>query len=222
MIEFPNNFEGEKADKSLTTKLQTPEELSGFLNLVLAGLKRLRDNGKFSNEKSIEATQKEYELNGNPIAAFMDERTQTSDEDCDATILYLEYVNWCRSRGKDHMKNIGFSRKLINMSHTSHRENTIRNNSIKKITMWDTLKIKIDKIEQVKTGYECAKNLSCPNIRFSDSNSHRTGCKDDMENYLVQEQKVINSEQSDEDNFVKKNKNLSLYRTDLKNLVRRN
>ena len=66
LIRFPNNFEGENADKSLITKLQTPEELSGFLNLALDGLKRLRENGKFSNEKSIEATQKEYELNSNP------------------------------------------------------------------------------------------------------------------------------------------------------------
>lgn len=101
LIEFPNNFEGKKADKSLITKLRTPEELSGFLNLVLDGLKRLRDNRKFSNEKSIEAKQKEYELNSNPIAAFMDERAQTSDENCNATLLYLEYVDWCSSRGKD-------------------------------------------------------------------------------------------------------------------------
>ena len=137
--------------------MQTPEELSGFLNLVLDGLKRLRENGKFSNEKSIEATQKEYELNSNPLATFMEERTQISDEDCDAILLYLKYVNWCNSRGKDHMKNIGFSRKLISMGYTSHRENTIRDNSMKKITMWDNLKLKIDKIEPDKTGYEQAK-----------------------------------------------------------------
>jgi len=35
LIQLPNNFEGENADKSLITKLQTPEELSGFLNLAL-------------------------------------------------------------------------------------------------------------------------------------------------------------------------------------------
>ena len=135
LIEFPNNFEGENADKSLIMKLQTPEELSYFLNLVLDGLKRLRENEKFSNEKAIEATQKEYELNSNPIAAFMEECTQISNEDCDATILYLEYVEWCNSCGKDHRKNIGFSRKLISMGYTSHRENTIRDNLMKKITM---------------------------------------------------------------------------------------
>src|SRR5208283_4253568 len=76
LIRFPNNFEGENTDKSLITKLLTPEELSGFLNLALDGLKRVRENGKFSNEKSIEATQKEYEFNSDPVAAFMDECTQ--------------------------------------------------------------------------------------------------------------------------------------------------
>jgi len=148
LIRFPNNFEGEKADKSLIMKLQTPEELSGFLNLVLDGLKRLRKNGKFSNEKSVEATQKEYEFNSNPIAAFMDERTQITDEDCDATLLYLEYVDWCQSCGKQHMTNIGFSRKLNGMGYTSHRENVQDGYCTKKLTKLDNLKIKKDKIGQ--------------------------------------------------------------------------
>ena len=50
------------------------------------------------------------------------------------------------SCGKAPHKNIGFSRKLIGMGYTSHRENTIRD-SMKKITIWDNLKIKMDKIE---------------------------------------------------------------------------
>jgi putative DNA primase/helicase len=92
LINFPNNFEGENADKLLLTTLQTPEELSVFLNLALEGLKRLRENDKFSNEKSIASTQKEYEFNSNPIASFMDERTQISDEDCDAMVLYFDML----------------------------------------------------------------------------------------------------------------------------------
>jgi putative DNA primase/helicase len=148
LIRFPNNFEGENADKSLSTKLQTSEELSGFLNLALDGLKRVQKNEKFSNEKSIEATQKEYELNSNPIAAFMEECTQISDEDCEGVILYLEYVDWCNSCGKDHISNIGFSRKLKSLGYDSHRENVRDNNSFSKMTLWDNLKIKRDRIGQ--------------------------------------------------------------------------
>ncbi len=163
LIRFPNNFEGENADKSLITKLLTQEELSGFLNLALDGLKRVRENEKFSNEKSIEATQKEYEFNSDPVAAFMEECTQISDDDCDSIILYLKYVDWCNSYGKQqYMKNIGFSRKLVSMGYTSHRENVP--NSTKKITIWDNLKIKTDRIEQDQTGYKITKNLSCHSL----------------------------------------------------------
>jgi P4 family phage/plasmid primase-like protien len=131
LIQFPNNFEGGTEDRLLITKLQEPNELSGFLNLALAALKRLNQKGKFTNSKFIEETQKEYELNSNQIAAFMEERTQISDEDCEATILYLEYVDWCNSCGKDHLKNIGFSRKLISMGYISHRDNVPGYNSRK-------------------------------------------------------------------------------------------
>jgi len=59
-------------------------------------------------------------------------------------------------------------------------------------------------------------------MRFSDTNSHRTGYKDNIENNLVQEQKVTNSEQSNEDNLVKKFEYIKSFRTYLKNLVRNN
>jgi len=62
------------------------------------------------------------------------------------------------------MKNIGFSRKLISMGYTSHRDNVPDGNSMKKITKLDNLKIKKDKIDQDKTGYENAKILSCPGL----------------------------------------------------------
>jgi len=141
LIQFPNNFEGGNEDRNLINKLREPGELSGFLNLALAGLKRLKESGKFTNEKSIEDTQKEYEFNSNPVAAFMEECTQVSDEDCDATVLYLSYVDWCNGCGKQHMSNIGFSRKLNGMGYVSHRESVPGSNSNKKIPKWDNLKI---------------------------------------------------------------------------------
>jgi len=192
----------------------------------------------------------------------------------------LKYVEWCNSCGKLHITNIGFSRKLNGMGYTSDRDSVPGTNSMKKVIMLQNLKIKTDKIDQVRTGYEQAKNLSCPSLLdiekpeigqdanpfvtnydsfstpihqdisnvigcgndemdanteisltrknsscpdmcFFDTNSHWTGYKDNIGNDLVQEQKVTNSEQLDEDNFINKNKYLCLFRTDLKNLVRR-
>jgi putative DNA primase/helicase len=60
LITFPNDFEGGTEDKSLIKKLQAPNELSGFLNLALDALKRLKQKGEFTNSKSIQETQREY------------------------------------------------------------------------------------------------------------------------------------------------------------------
>jgi P4 family phage/plasmid primase-like protien len=173
LIQFPNNFEGGNEDRNLVNKLREPGELSGFLNMALEGLKRLKENGKFTNEKSIEDTQKEYEFNSNPVAAFMEECTQVSDEDCEATVLYLTYVDWCQRYGKPHMSNIGFSRKLNGMGYTSHRENVPGSYSSKKIPMWDNLKIRQDRIGQDKDKMQNGDFLSCPGL--SDSGKTEIG-----------------------------------------------
>ena len=44
----------------LIDKLTTPGALSGFLNLALDGIDRLRANGQFSHSKSVEGTTGYY------------------------------------------------------------------------------------------------------------------------------------------------------------------
>src|SRR5208283_3603860 len=100
LIQFPNNFEGGTEDRLLIKKLQASNELSGFLNLALGRLKRLNKTGEFTNSKSIEETQREYELNSNPIAAFMAECTEQGNLDIDAVTLYSTYILWVKFYGK--------------------------------------------------------------------------------------------------------------------------
>ena len=57
---------------------------------------------------------------------------------------------------------------------------------------------------------------------FLDSERHRTGLQDNLVNMPVLDQKVINYEQSEENNILKKETNIQAFRTDLKNLVRSN
>ena len=74
LIEFLKVFDLQKgtADPDLDAKLQTPEELSGLLNIALAGLKRLRANGwKFSYDKTVEDVEIMYKRNANPVIAFL-------------------------------------------------------------------------------------------------------------------------------------------------------
>jgi putative DNA primase/helicase len=63
------------------------------------------------------------------------------------------------------------------------------------------------------------RDLSCPSIRFSVINSPINGYKDNIENDLVQEQKVVNSDQPNEYNITKKFKNIKAFRTYFKNFI---
>ncbi|HEY3361808.1 MAG TPA: phage/plasmid primase, P4 family [Methanosarcina sp.] len=143
LVEFEHKFRGtEDDDKNLIQKLTTDIELSGFLNVALKGLKRLYDNDKFSYNKTFEETEREYMLNSNPVAFFMEECTMISSKDIEGTLLYLSYVDWCNKSNKTRVSNIEFSRQLNKMGYTSHRDNVIKDGS-KKVTVWDNLQLKL-------------------------------------------------------------------------------
>ena len=74
LLEFLNRYviDDGTADPNLEEKLQTPGELSGLLNIALAGLQRLRANGwKFSYTKTAEDVEVMYKRNANPVFAFL-------------------------------------------------------------------------------------------------------------------------------------------------------
>jgi len=101
IVEFPFRFKDnggtKKVDKNLIKKLTTEEELSGFLNLALKGLKRLLENGRFSYNKTAEEIEEEYLRLSNTIYGFVsdwceiDVEAWTTKED-----LYNAYVKYCK------------------------------------------------------------------------------------------------------------------------------
>lgn len=70
ILTFPNRFTGNKADRTLLTKLTAPEELSGILNLLLPAYRSLLERGYFKHEKPIEEMRELYLRKSDPIAAF--------------------------------------------------------------------------------------------------------------------------------------------------------
>jgi len=82
LLEFLNRFvlDDGTADPDLDEKLQTPEELSGLLNIALAGLQRLKANGwKFSYTKTAEDVEVMYKRNANPVFAFLMDECAAGD-----------------------------------------------------------------------------------------------------------------------------------------------
>jgi P4 family phage/plasmid primase-like protien len=82
---------------NLDAELQTPEELSGFLNKALEGLKRLRSNNwQFSYKLSEEEVRRMYQRLSDPVYAFIED---CCEEDPDSRITktdlhkaYREYA----------------------------------------------------------------------------------------------------------------------------------
>jgi len=98
IIVFPNVFiVGDNADPHILNKLISEEELSGLLNLALAGLKRLLKNGAFSYSKTTAEIKEDYIRKSSPIAAFVMDCLET---DSDAFIvkkeLYNVFTEYCR------------------------------------------------------------------------------------------------------------------------------
>ena len=179
LIEFANRFRGTtKEVKGIITSLTTERELSGLLNLALKGLKKLKDTGAFSYTKTFAEVEKEYLLNSNPSAAFMDECIVMSTEDLDATILYATFTEWCRTHNTELVTKIGFSRKISEMGYDSHRENEVnpitkKVNNNKKVIVWDNIQLRhttnINKQKELgqdeKELGQDRKKSSCPEIK---------------------------------------------------------
>lgn len=97
MVNFPNVFTENKADKHLLEKLAIDEELSGLLNLALQGLKRLLGNGEFSNHLSIDRTTEIYERMSSPLLAFIQDCVMQDAEGWIAKDeFYTIYVRYCQ------------------------------------------------------------------------------------------------------------------------------
>jgi putative DNA primase/helicase len=62
LINFLKTFEKDEIDDKILEKMTTEEEKSGFINLMLEGLKRVIANRKYSYDLGVEKIQRQYTL----------------------------------------------------------------------------------------------------------------------------------------------------------------
>ena len=116
-VSFPTSFEG-KADRDLSNKITTESEISGFFNLAMTGLRILIEMDEFAYNKSVEDIQKEYLNKSNPVATFLEECTEYSNEEIGKKGLYETFKEWCKkcnvtttpdiNQFSVHMKKMGY------------------------------------------------------------------------------------------------------------------
>ena len=97
MVNFPNKFEGDRDDKELAKKLTTPEELSGFFNWAIEGLKRLLAQGQFSTGKTMEETREYYIRMSDPARAFIAARIRQREigQEPPTQEAYQRFLEYC-------------------------------------------------------------------------------------------------------------------------------
>jgi putative DNA primase/helicase len=114
LITFPNKFEKETDNRNLLSELTTPEELSGVLNWMIEGLKRLRDNNwKFSYNKGAEEVRTEYIRKSSPIQAFVMDCTDPEPLiEVAKRTLYNAFLDYARKHNLGLMQYETFCRNL--------------------------------------------------------------------------------------------------------------
>ena len=121
LLEFLKVFDPQKGtgDPDLDAKLQTPEELSGLLNIALAGLARLRANGwKFSYDKTVEDVEVMYKRNANPVYAFLIDECEPGEatDYIEKTLFYNAFRNYAQAHGIRPLSSKKFSELLIDQT----------------------------------------------------------------------------------------------------------
>ena len=114
-INFPNKFEGDKADKRLLQKLTKKAELSGLLNVTLRGLERLLNKQRYSYELSPDEIAEWHQKASDSIYAFVEDVCEAnSDAWISKDDLYEAFLDYCDKQNIPRIGKESFGRELKN------------------------------------------------------------------------------------------------------------
>ncbi len=125
LIHFRENFKTNgKDDPEIMKKLTTPEELSGFLNLLIERLIVLRANKwKIPNLPTTEETRKDYTENSFSTMAFVDECLKHSITDrISLNIMYAVYKTWAVANGIRPEKERNFNKQMKSLNYEAKQQ----------------------------------------------------------------------------------------------------
>ncbi|GAH68741.1 unnamed protein product [marine sediment metagenome] len=141
-INFPNKFEGSKADKRLIQKLTQKSELSGLLNIALQGLERLLNKQEYSYEASPDEIAEWHQRASDPLYAFIEDVCETSDLAwISKDELYDAFIDYCTKQNIPRIGKESFGRALKNAKN-AHVTFQRRGSKGAQITGWTGIQLK--------------------------------------------------------------------------------
>ena len=99
-------------------------ELSGILNMVIRGLLRVVQNKGFTKSRSSDEALEEYKFESDSVLSFMQSREYVPCEEAKVklTILYEDYVFYCRANSLRPVASKNFTKRLRNMKYVVPQE----------------------------------------------------------------------------------------------------
>ncbi|MHC1624723.1 MAG: DNA primase family protein [Methermicoccaceae archaeon] len=142
LIEFPNTF---PPNPNLIKELTTDEELSGFLNKVLAALTKIEIQGRLSKSGTVEKLMETWKKMSNPVYAFVLERCEADPNAWETKDdVYADYVDFCKENDLRVLSKNVFAQELgkhIRVAATKKKVGGTR------VWVWVGLKLKPKKEE---------------------------------------------------------------------------
>lgn len=111
VIPFNRIFDGADRDMYLKEKLES--ELSGIFNWAMAGLRRLRQKGAFTQPEQVSDATLKYRRESNPVQAFVDDMCIVGPTfEYKSSDAYHEYHGWCKANGYKPLSDRNFKREM--------------------------------------------------------------------------------------------------------------
>jgi len=112
-IEFSNQIPREEQIPNYFSFIATDQELSGLFNYAISGLKRLIENKRYSDYRTVEETKAFMEKGSNPILEFTTSYIERDTEgSISKTELYNYYCDFCKQMGYPVKDSNVFSRQF--------------------------------------------------------------------------------------------------------------
>jgi putative DNA primase/helicase len=115
IINFPNQYLGDKANPYLIEELTIPEEMSALLSLILKRLPRVLKNGISTKNSTIEENYVKYMQSSDPIRLFTEMAITTIQSENNwerKEAVYNAYEKFCIDKNLPKESSETFSRRL--------------------------------------------------------------------------------------------------------------
>lgn len=99
-------------DPYITWKLREQTCMEYMIQLGLAGLKRVLNNKEFTESVKVKKELEEYELQNNPILAFLQEHDEMDLINRECKEVHRQYKTWCAENGFLEMTLSNFTKEL--------------------------------------------------------------------------------------------------------------